>query len=58
MAEPDLGRSDSMTTPQQPPSTDEATDGAPDRADADGAVVLSTDEDEQRDDLTVQPGNS
>ena len=51
-----------MTAPQQPPSADdavgEATDAAPDRPEADTDVVLSTDEDEQRDDLTVQPGNS
>lgn len=51
-----------MTAPQQPETADDAvdatTDAALDRREADGDVVLSTDEDEQRDDLTVQPGNS
>ena len=53
-----------MTAPQQPPSADDAVGDAADRAggpdgrDTDTDVVLSTDEDEQRDDLTVRPGNS
>ena len=42
------------------PETYDAADraGGPDGRDTDTDVVLSTDEDEQRDDLTVQPGNS